>query len=129
MSERSPSLQPEAAADSAVAEERRCFVRFPVDLEALVTPLGAETTREAEKAWAARLVNISQGGIALSMTRRFERGTGLLIDLLLPTGQASPPLRARVIHVARAPSGNWIVGCAFLRPMSEEDLTALLEQG
>jgi hypothetical protein len=128
MPKHAPVPQMESTAESPMTERRR-WVRFSTDLEALCTPAGAESTNEAERAWAARVLNISQGGIALSVARRFERNTGLVIDLLIPSDPPPQSLRARVARIAKAPSGNWIVGCEFLWPISEEELWTILEQG
>jgi hypothetical protein len=33
---------------------------------------------------------------------------------------------ARVIHVLLQTDGSWLLGCAFMNPLSDEDLKALL---
>jgi len=64
--------------------------------------------------------------VALSLGRRFERGTLLTIEIQPPGNRFLDPLLARVVHVAAQPDGSWLVGCAFSREISEEDLQRLL---
>jgi hypothetical protein len=65
--------------------------------------------------------DISKKGIGLLLPRRFERGTGLAIEL--PDGNAgnTRTVFARVINV-RPYSGQWILGCAFASEIAEESL-------
>jgi hypothetical protein len=55
------------------------------------------------------------------MTRRFEPGTALTIEL------SDRHLLAHVIHAKREANGRWIIGCAFDRALSEQELRAVLE--
>jgi hypothetical protein len=54
-----------------------------------------------------------------------DAGTRLDVELLTPRG-AGLRLPARVAHATRLPSGRWLVGCAFLGPVREEDLDPFL---
>src|SRR5438045_1407087 len=58
-------------------EDRRVWVRFPADLETTVQPAGkAEVVR-----LAARVRNVSLGGVSLSVDRAFEPGDLLSVEL------------------------------------------------
>jgi len=61
------------------------------------------------------------------MSRSFEPETVLIIELSAKP-QAARPLTARVVHSTPDPSGRWIIGCAFARALSQEELRAFLEE-
>lgn len=81
----------------------------------------------AEEKWDGTIRNISTGGISLVLSRRFERGAGLAIELPGPAQSAT--VLARVIHVKPQPDGGWMLGCAFVSPLSDEELRSLLKPG
>jgi hypothetical protein len=102
--------------------ERRAWVRYPCDLESACQPLAG--TRGVE--WPGKIRNLSCGGLALSLARRFEIGTVLSIDM---QGRAEGDLGtvlARVAHVSMQNDGSWLLGCAFTKLLTEDDLKALL---
>jgi hypothetical protein len=76
--------------------------------------------------WTAKILNISRGGVALLLGRRFEMGTLLAIEVPKTKTQNSLTFLARVVHVSGKPAGTWQVGCAFTQEISEDDLQALL---
>jgi hypothetical protein len=55
--------------------ERRVWVRHACDLDSSCQPFSAGTAEEEEVIWPAGTRHISQGGICLSVQRRFEPGT------------------------------------------------------
>jgi hypothetical protein len=109
------------SADCASPAERRAFVRYPCSLESNCHPLSA-----SGQEWAGQVENVSRGGVALVLNRRFELKTLLAIELLRPNGEPARRVFARVVHVHRRADGNWMLGCAFANELSEEDLKALL---
>src|SRR5262249_51776994 len=72
--------------------------------------------------WAAEARDISQGGVALVLRRRFEPGTLLLLGV----GDAGEDraLLARVAYAVAADPAGWRLGCAFRRELSAELLAA-----
>jgi hypothetical protein len=76
--------------------------------------------------WSGKVLNISQGGLALFLTRRFEVGTILAIEMQGANGRSSGTLLARVSHLHREQLGEWYVGCSFINPIEEDELQALL---
>jgi hypothetical protein len=71
--------------------------------------------------------DISQGGLGLLLTHRFQPGTDLVVEL---RGGESVRrvLRIRVIHATPTNAdGNfcWLLGCSFNAPLTEEELGAL----
>lgn len=53
----------------------------------------------------------------------------LLVDFVRAGGAAGPSLTARVVHVRPLPVSGYRVGCAFLAPISENDVAELASAG
>jgi hypothetical protein len=97
--------------------------RIPCDLESSCQPI---TAREGGTGWDARVQDISLGGVAVVLRRRFEPGSGLSIGL--PAAGAYPPLTllVRVMRTERLSDGQWLLGCSFPSPLGEEEMQGLL---
>ncbi|HLJ95371.1 MAG TPA: PilZ domain-containing protein [Gemmataceae bacterium] len=102
--------------------ERRAWVRYPCDLETACQPLAGARGLQ----WPGKIRNVSAGGVALRLARRFEAGTVLAIDVQGRDESIMCTLLARVIHVLLQSDGSWLLGCAFTNTLSEDDLKALL---
>jgi HD-GYP domain-containing protein (c-di-GMP phosphodiesterase class II) len=59
------------------------------------------------------------------LVRRFERGTGLAIDLPAEPGYPGETLVARVVHLRVLPEGGWLLGCAFHDIIPKKTVTRL----
>jgi hypothetical protein len=118
-----PSAVPRLAVPPAPSSfpERRAWVRYyclPPGLDRVFVSAGGQRD-------PASVQNISRGGIGLLLGRRVEPGTAVRVEL----GNASATLldaRARVAHVTQEPAGDWLIGCAFDAPLSQEELDKLL---
>jgi hypothetical protein len=100
--------------------ERRVTVRFSCDVKTSCQPLAG---RKAGSEWAARVKDVSLGGLGLVLNRRFEPGTLITV---VPFGpESSRLLLARVVYAAVLPDGHWHVGCELLDSLGEDDLKAL----
>lgn len=75
--------------------------------------------------WPARVRDLSSGSIGLILTRRFEPGTLLVIELEKKTANLSHTLVGRVVH-ATAQTNGWMIGCTLANKIAEDDLQALL---
>jgi hypothetical protein len=103
---------------------RRAYVRFPCPPEGL-RPTPISTGEESEH---ALILNVSLGGIGLLLSRRLEPFTPLRIRLQRTahgTGE-SQEMSAHVAHATLREDGFWVIGCAFDRILSREELKALL---
>jgi hypothetical protein len=108
----------------AVAPERRAFVRLASRRAIVCSP--AERSREP--GWAGRLENISQGGFGLLLEHRFRPGTAVAVDFRDNDGTSLHTIRACVVHAKAVLVDGcccWLLGCAFDRPLSENELAAL----
>jgi hypothetical protein len=103
-------------------EDARASERFPCALETTCQPPSAW----GQDPWPATIRNISTGGLNLSMHRRFERGSGLAIELPGDDGTTSTVL-AKVVFVRPDPEGGWLLGCCFISELSEEEVQAVLQ--
>jgi hypothetical protein len=104
--------------------ERRIAVRYSYDVEATCQP---GSVLVSGNCWPAKAYNISTSGIGLILTRSFQPGTLLKIEL---QGSSTGPtcVLASVVHVTPRSQGEWLVGCAFLREMAEDELQSLLKE-
>ena len=105
--------------------ERDCRVseRFECDVPVSCQPPSGWGGREIK--WQARVRDVSSGGLGLVLQRRFERGAGLAIDLPATDDSPACTILARVMNVRSERGGTWLLGCAFLSPLSEEELLTL----
>lgn len=76
--------------------------------------------------WPATIRDISTAGLSLSLERRFERGSGLAIELPTEDGNTATVL-ARVMRVDTHPEGGWLLGCDFISQLSEEEVRRILD--
>ena len=101
--------------------ERRVSVRHLSGMEAMSRPLDVQDTIS----WGATVRDISAGGIGLMVCYPFRRGTYLAVDLLGTNG-ALRTLLTRVIHTEDLPDGTWLVGCEFVKPLTDSDLELMI---
>ena len=94
----------------------------PVGLEAFCRSVAAVK----DDPWPARVRDLSTGSIGLLLTRRFEPGTLLVIELEKKAKSLSHTLVGRVVHATAHNSGSWMVGCTLANRIADEDLQDLL---
>jgi hypothetical protein len=76
-----------------------------------------------QRAW---LLDLSANGVGLQMARAPAPGMAVTIQIKSPTTGQRFELSAHVIHVTLQSNGDFIVGCAFAKRLSHDDLEALL---
>jgi hypothetical protein len=80
-----------------------------------------------EPAWPATIRDISVNGIGLVLRRRFE--CGVLLAIEVPGGDEGPfRLLARVVRITAQAGDSWLLGCALLHPLTDEELAGLVRQ-
>src|SRR5438128_2700927 len=77
-----------------VVQDLRDTQRYPCEVQTTCQP----PSGWRKDPWPAVIRNVSTGGISLRLSRRFECGTGLAIDLPTEDGSTSTVL-ARVCHL------------------------------
>src|SRR5262249_55609707 len=109
--------QPKSAG-SVAEEDRRVWVRFPADLETTYQPAGNAVRL------AARVRDVSIGGLSLEVDRCFDPGDLLSVELPGATEQSRTTVLACVVHVTPRADSGWVLGCTFARELNAEDLAA-----
>ena len=117
------NLDPAERTSQTTGTERRARVRYSCDVESVCQPY---SQNEDELWWPAQIRNVSAGGFGLLLNRRFEPGAVLSLEWSRGTEGSSRQLLVRVRHATHGPDQGWILGCEFLAPLSDEELTALL---
>jgi hypothetical protein len=75
---------------------------------------------EVDTAWFGTILDASSTGIAISINRRLEPGTSLIVELLaLRKGVLRLPVR--VVHARQDEKERWVIGCALVVPGSSEE--------
>jgi hypothetical protein len=121
-----PVLVP-APAGPALDVECRVAERHPCKLTMSCQPVAARADRDVM--WPATVRDISTRGVGLVLGRRFEQGVGLAVEVPGPNGQPAETLLARVVHTTALPEGRWLLGCAFVSELSEDELDAVVRRG
>jgi hypothetical protein len=112
---------------TSVKIERRAWLRFPSDRDIICKPPIRLPHGEPEVSWLGNVRDVSSAGIGLDMSRRFEPGAELIIELSSKAGETLR-LPVCVVHATPQEQGRWIIGCEFLFPLSEEQLRTFLAE-
>jgi len=103
-------------------KERRDTVRYTITLETSCRLL-AMVQGESNP---VRVRNISAGGISLVLNNEVPADTLLEIELLNRPQMFLCKLQVRITYRVEHPTGDWIIGGAFTRRLSDEELKLLL---
>jgi len=109
------------AHDASTSGEARGADRQPCEVHTTCQPPSAW----AKDPWPATIRNIGTSGLSLTLPRRFERGSGLAIELPSDDGSTSTIL-ARVVHVSPFPEGGWLLGVSFVSELSDEEVRQVI---
>ncbi len=96
--------------------------RFTCEVPTTCQPPSAYT----KDPWAATIRDIGTTGLRLTLNRRFERGSGLAIELPTEDGSTTTVL-ARVVEVQSYSEGGWLLGCNFISELSDEEVQLVLQ--
>jgi hypothetical protein len=105
------------------SRERRTWKRYACRFEAQCKPVGSV---HLATPWPATLQDISQAGFQLLLSRRFEPGTLLVVEVNAPPESSPQMLLGRVVRVSVLAKGRWILGCALSAPLAKEDVATLV---
>lgn len=120
MNARSVLVQP-VSLTAGPAVDRRNSERHPAGLEALARPLDTQDSLW----WGAQARDISASGIGLSLCYPFRPGTLLAVDLKNDAG-GSKTLLTRVVHVEDKADGTWLIGCEFVKKLTDSELEMMI---
>ncbi len=99
---------------------KRATERFISERTTACKPL----QRFADRAWSGQVRNISQSGLCLELSRRFEPGALLTVVLEGPESSRRTVV-ARVMWVRQDVPKKWTLGCQFDRPLCEFEVEGL----
>lgn len=102
---------------------RRRDTRYPCSLKGQCRPSGHAFSTGV---WPVNVRDISVSGIALVLSRRFEPGTILVVELLDQKEQVSQIFLVRVARVEQLADRAWLLGCTLARRLDENELKALV---
>jgi hypothetical protein len=105
---------------TAEKRERRASVRLQSGAKGSCQSL----SKQREVGWDATVCDISSTGIGLLLSRRFEPGTLLTVEIA-QEGQKRL-LVARVVRTSPQPEGGWLVGCRLASSLTEDEVQLLL---
>lgn len=105
------------------SDDKRAWIRFTCDE---TRPPHATVLINPNNKILATVLNISPGGIGLGTQRDCEPGTPLRLEIVDAAGRTSRPIQARVVHSSSKGIDDWVIGCSFDTPLTEEDITSLL---
>lgn len=102
--------------------EKRYSVRYPHTLAIRCRLLGDS----GNGGWPATLVDLSHKGAAVELDRECPRGTVLALSVDGLVGRFERPVLLRVSRAVAVASHLWRLGCTFVKPLSDEELQAVL---
>jgi c-di-GMP-binding flagellar brake protein YcgR len=101
--------------------DARGWARFPCEAKAFFQ----RVTSPDQAHLAARLLNISVGGMAILTQEEVVLGELLNTELHDPNDQLLVTILACVVHSQKIADGH-LLGCNFIRELTDEDIRALL---
>ena len=104
------------------SSDRRAMVRFPCRADA-VCRFQLPTAEDLQE---GKVCDLSASGVGLILRRRFSPGSVLELTLENPGRNFCRTLLAAVRRAAAQESDSWVIGCAFLHPLTNRELAALL---
>ncbi len=104
------------------ASERRRATRYPCWLRGACRPFGGSLLERR----ASIVRDLSTGGVNLMLDKPVDKGTALAVELEGDRRRPCRYLLAHVAHLIEDSEGQWLVGCAFDRSLSEQEVRALL---
>ena len=110
-----------AARTRPPSSDPRNWSRFPCNAKAVYTCVGPEATEPRH----ARVLNIAAAGMALLVQEEVVAGELLSTELQDAGGRPLLSTLACVVHAQRVAEGR-LLGCNFIRELSDRDVRALL---
>src|SRR5262245_30964256 len=111
-----------ASAHSVADRDRRVRVRYTQTLKTYAQRGEGDVD---QLRWMGRVSNISGNGIGFTLQHRFEPGTFLTLEIENAARTVSHTFQIEVVRILPQP-GGWLLGCIFLRELTEDEVQALL---
>lgn len=104
--------------------ERRVYLRYDCEIPTTCQPASVQEMKE--RRWDGAMCDLSKGGVRVRLTRRFEKGTPLALELPGDGTREPSVCFVKVVHVKRDADGAWMLGCEFLSELSDDEMQRLL---
>jgi hypothetical protein len=101
--------------------DRRSVPRHPCPLE---TYCRACSISDDDLWWRGEIWDVSIAGVGLILTRSFETGSNLEIEVPLANVRT---LAVHVEYVTQQVDGSWFLGCTFLDRLDDATVKAIVE--
>jgi len=113
----------------SLPENRRSSYRYLCHIKALYNGGEEQDTQEAEpQTWKmARIIDISTQGLALVLQRHLVPGTLLTLAPLIESWNPEWALKVKVTNLRPGPKHSWCAGCAFVEPLTGDQLNVILQ--
>jgi c-di-GMP-binding flagellar brake protein YcgR len=102
--------------------ERRQWVRYGSTLEVSIRRLGSKD----DASWSGELRDVSAVGAGVVSQAAVDPGALLEVRPLYRILDFTSKLMMRVRKSAELPTGGWLLGCTFVRELSETEFARLL---
>src|SRR5208337_4158101 len=102
-------------------DDHRAWVRFASGTEATCRVF-QDTDAQP---WVATVLDISASGVRLQTQKSISVGTILSLDWRLVSGESAFTILASVVRASTATGKEWMLGCNFIRELSEKEMRAL----
>jgi hypothetical protein len=113
--------RPETAAPRR--SDRRRATRYrcaPAAISRLYVPA-------ADSSYYCAVNNVSTTGVGLIAPGPMDAGEAIFVQFRLPQPNQVLNVLAEVVHCAQQPDATWAVGCRFSRPLTDDQLDAVLD--
>jgi hypothetical protein len=77
------------------------------------------------RGWPVEIGNISRSGISFVIRRALQRNRIIDVDLRHDPRRFHCRLFARVVYAIKLPGNDFMIGCAFLETLTDEQLREL----
>jgi serine/threonine protein kinase len=120
--------KPDVRSPEAAADNRRGCVRYAVGVGSRGTiNTSIFDAADAREEWPLVVQDVSASGVGLLLARRCEPGTELAVEVSAGADGEVRSVPVRVVRVRKDHYGHWTHGCAFLVPLGDAELSALLD--
>jgi hypothetical protein len=102
--------------------ERRGGARYSINLDATCRPVA----NAAGQRWEATVTDLSISGLCAQVKRRFEPGNVLEISFALKDDGSTVNQLARVRWARVTESKSWLLGCEFVKAITDDDLCEIV---
>jgi hypothetical protein len=102
--------------------DQRTWQRFACEARASCRPVKAPTAEP----FPVLVLNIAPGGLGLRVGQAIDLGVLLSVELHGPKGEPGLTMMASVVRVNRTVGPAWVLGCNFIRELTETEMRSLL---